>query len=735
MNMKTLSRDLPAGLVVFLVALPLCLGIALASGAPLMSGIISGIIGGIVIGAISGSHTSVSGPAAGLAAVVLGAIQQLGSFEIFLFAVMLAGLIQLLLGMMKMGYIADFFPSNVIKGLLAAIGIVLILKQIPHAIGYDADYEGDFGFFDAVGENTFSSLLHAVEFITPGAVLIAILSLGSLIFWKKTPLRHLAFLPPSLFVVLLGIALSWIFKTWIPVLEIAGNHMVNIPAMDVSSLHTIVVLPNPSYLFRSDIWTIAFTLAIVASLETLLNIEAVDKLDPHKRHSPPNRELIAQGIGNILAGILGGIPVTSVIVRSSVNIQTNNATKASAIIHGTFLVLSIVFLAPMLNMIPLASLAAILLVTGYKLANAELFRTMYNKGKEQFIPFVATVIAIVFTDLLIGVLVGLAISIAFLLFNNFRNPYTKQNYSLHVGDIMRLELPNQVTFLNKASIKETLYEIPNSSNVVIDATSSDFIDHDVLEIIEDFKNTVAIERSIKLNIMGQKSQYQLKDHVQFVQVLNKVTRDALLPREVLQLLKDGNQRFLKGELTNKDFGHQVEITSKQQNPMCVIIGCIDSRTTPEILFDTGLGDILTIRIAGNIINPEIIGSLEIACSKLGAKLIVVKGHSQCGAVALSMNDVQDLSMGTITTKILGVAKKMNAYPLKHDDTDADIIEQVSRQNAVHSVDEILSMSPYLAEKIKNGDLGIVSAYHNISTGVVEFNEPVNSFMRNHHQDR
>jgi carbonic anhydrase len=720
MNIKALKTDIPAGLVVFLVALPLCLGIALASGAPLMSGIISGIIGGIIIGFMSGSKTSVSGPAAGLAAVVLAAIQQLGSFEVFLFAIILAGLMQLALGIAKLGYIADFFPSNVIKGLLAAIGIVLILKQIPHALGYDADPEGEMSFWGAAGENTFSGLLNAFAYISPGAVLIAVLSIAILIFWNKTPLKSITFLPPSLVVVILGIGMSSLYHILMPGFAISTEHMVNIPTIDISALGSFFYMPDISLFMRSDIWTVAITLAIVASLETLLNLEAVDKIDPHKRHSPPNRELIAQGIGNIAAGLFGGIPVTSVIVRSSVNIQTGNETKASAIIHGLLLLLSVLFLAPVMNMIPLASLAAILLVTGYKLANIQLFKSMYEKGTEQFIPFLATVLAIVFTDLLVGVLVGLAISIAFLMISNFRNPYVKQNYTLHVGDVMRLELPNQVTFLNKASIKETLYDVPENMNVVIDATSSDYIDHDIIEIIEDFRVTVAPEKGIRLNILGQKSKYQLKDHVQFVNVLGKEKRDALKPKEVLDLLKKGNQRFVSGELSKKDFSKQMEITSKQQSPMCVIIGCIDSRTTPEILFDAGIGDILTIRIAGNIINREIIGSLEIACSKLGAKLIVVKAHSHCGAVTLAMNDVQEHSMGAVTSKIKKVAESMGAFPLKHDQTDDEVIEKVSMKNAIEGVQEILTLSPYLAEKVQKGELGIVSSYHDISTGEVHF---------------
>jgi len=503
MNIKTLKTDIPAGLVLFLVALPLCLGIALASGAPLMSGIISGIIGGVIIGFMSGSQTSVSGPAAGLATVVLASIQQLGSFETFLFAVILAGLMQLTLGFAKMGYIVDFFPSNIIKGLLAAIGIILILKQIPYAIGYDANLEGDFNFINPTGEITFTRLFHAIDYITPGAIIISIVSLIILLYWQKTPLKNITFLRPSLVVAVTGIVLSGLLYDLAPALIIGQKHMVNIPAIDFSSIGSFYYLPDFSLIARSDIWTVAVTLAVVASLETLLNLEAVDKIDPHKRHSPPNRELIAQGVGNVLAGLFGGIPVTSVIVRSSVNIQTENKTKLSAIFHGVLLLLSVLLFAPIMNMIPLASLAAILLVTGYKLANISLFRSMYVKGIEQFIPFIATVLGIVFTDLLIGLFVGFSISISFLMISRFRKPNLKQNLALRVGEVLRLDLPNQVTFLNKASIKKILHGIPEDKQILIDATSSEYIDPDIIEIIEDFKSTIAVERRIRVNFLGQ----------------------------------------------------------------------------------------------------------------------------------------------------------------------------------------------------------------------------------------
>lgn len=499
---STLKNDIPASIVVFLVALPLCLGVALASGAPLFSGIISGIVGGIVVGLLSKSQTSVSGPAAGLAAVVLASITQLNSFDIFLTAVFIAGALQLGFGLLKGGFIASYVPTNVIKGLLAAIGILLILKQIPHAIGYDKDAEGEFSFIQPDGENTFSELYRMLDFINLGAVVISVVSLFILIIWDKTPLKRYKFFPSSLFVVLLGVALNYLFCTSVPALCIEQSHLVNLPPFDTNDLASYLHFPKLSYLSDYRVYTTAVTIAIVATLETLLNIEAVDKLDPHKRESPPDSELVAQGIGNMTAGLLGGIPITSVIVRSSVNINAGNKTKLSAILHGIFMLISVLVLSPVLNQIPLASLAAILLMTGYKLAKISLFKSMYQKGWSQFIPFMATILAIVFTDLLIGVLIGLAISIFYLLRSNLQNPFTQTTERTPAGKVIKFELSEEVSFLNKAAIKNTLWRLPMYSKVVIDATYSKYIDPDVLEILEDYQNTFAPENDITIDIVG-----------------------------------------------------------------------------------------------------------------------------------------------------------------------------------------------------------------------------------------
>ena len=511
-----LKNDLPSSIVVFLVALPLCLGIALASGAPLLSGVLSGIIGGIVVGFLSQSHTSVSGPAAGLAAVVLAAITDLKIYEVFLLAVCIAGLIQLIAGLAKIGFIANFMPSNVIKGLLAAIGIILILKQIPHAIGFDKDYEGDFSFTQPDGENTFSELLNIFNYFSWGAIIISGLSILAMLVWDKTPLKKIKFLPASLFVVVMGLLLNLFFLKFYPALAINSEHLVNIPKFD--GVNSLITLPDFKSITNYNVWMVALTIAIVASIETLLNLEAVENLDPHKRLASPNRELVAQGIGNMMAGLVGGLPITSVIVRSSVNINAGAATKMSAILHGVFLLLCLLFLSPVINLIPLASLASILILTGYKLAKISLFKDMYRKGWNQFIPFAATVAAIVFTDLLIGVLIGTAISIFYILKANYKNAYHFDQETFQTGDIITMRLSEEVTFLNKASIKETLADFPEGANVVIDASNSTYIDHDVVEVIRDFMDVQAKEKNITAKLTGFKPIYreEVLSHVESI---------------------------------------------------------------------------------------------------------------------------------------------------------------------------------------------------------------------------
>ncbi len=715
-----IKQDLPASIVVFLVALPLCLGVALASGAPLLSGVIAGIIGGLVVGFLSESHVSVSGPAAGLAAVVLSAITQLGNFETFLLAVVLSGIFQFIAGIAKGGFIANYIPSNVIKGLLASIGIILILKQIPHAVGLDRNTEDDFAFIQQDGENTFSELLNIFDYFSLGAIVVSVISLLVLIYWDKTPMKKVKFFPSSLFVVILGVGLNWLFQHLFPSLTISSAHLVNIPKFE--GINSMITLPNFEAITNPHVWLAAFTLAVIASLETLLNLEAVENIDPHKRTASPNKELVAQGVGNILSGLVGGIPITSVIVRSSVNINAGSETKLSAILHGLFLLISVLVLSPILNLIPLASLACILLLTGYKLAKISLFKDMYSRGANQFIPFIATIIAIVFTDLLIGVLIGLAISIFYILKSNYKNPFVLQKEILHIDETIHIELPNQVSFLNKASIKDTLIAIPPNSKVIIDASNSDFIDNDILEIIEDFRNIISIKKEIKLNILGLKKHYQLEDHIGFVNVLDEESQQKMTPVEVLDILKKGNDRFVSGKQAEKYLKHQVNATSFGQNPFAIILSCIDSRTTTEHIFDLGLGDIFSVRIAGNVLNEDILGSMEFGIHKIGVKLIVVLGHTKCGAIIGACDHVQLGNLTTLLDKIKPAIENEKTVLEDRNGSNNIFVNRVSEQNVFHTIERIRKESALVSQYEQEGKIKIVGGMYDVETGKITFYE-------------
>lgn len=504
LTFKYIKHDLPSGLVVFLVALPLCLGIALASGAPLFSGIIAGIVGGTIVAFTSGSALSVSGPAAGLTVIVHGAIHDLGNYQTFLLAVLLAGLIQIALGFLKAGIIGYYFPSNVIKGMLAAIGIILILKQIPHAIGYDIDNEGDFYFVQADGENTFSEIINSINHIHPGAVIIAIISLLILIAWEQQLMKRFAtfkVIPGALIAVIIGVVINeFVFPSFSPDLYLSGDKLVQLPvATSAAGFMNQFTLPDFSAFGNFKVYTTALTIAIIASIESLLSVEATDKLDPHKRNTPTNRELKAQGLGNFFSGLIGGLPLTAVIVRSSANINAGAKTKLSAILHGLCLLLSVIAFAPLLNKIPLSCLAALLLLVGYKLAKISLFKSMYRMGWDQFLPFVVTVIAIQFSDLLTGIAIGMAVSVFFILRINYKRAYSFHKESNEEEHKITIQLAEDVTFLNKGSIVSTLDTLPQNSAVVIDGTKSHFIDVDVLEIIHDFKSTAELKK-IKLEL-------------------------------------------------------------------------------------------------------------------------------------------------------------------------------------------------------------------------------------------
>jgi MFS superfamily sulfate permease-like transporter len=504
---KYIKSDLPASVVVFFVALPLCLGIALASGAPLFSGLISGIIGGVVVGSLSGSKIGVSGPAAGLAAIVLTAIGTLGSYENFLVAVVLGGIIQLTFGVLKAGVIGYYFPSSVIKGMLTGIGIIIILKQIPHFFGYDADPEGDFAFIQMDGENSFSEIINTINYIKPGSALIGFIGLGILLLWDKVLSKKgkiFQIIQGPLVAVAVGI-IFYIITQSNDMLYISKSHLVSVPVPeDASSFLNQFSFPNFAAITNPEIWIVAFTIALVASLETLLCVEATDKLDPHKNVTPTNRELLAQGAGNILSGLVGGLPITQVIVRSSANIQSGGRTKLSAIIHGFLLLISVILIPRLLNMIPLSVLAAILLIVGFKLAKPSLFKTMYNLGWKQSIPFTVTLLGIVFTDLLVGIGLGLGVGIIVILIKSYQN-----SHFLHIEDKsngkhkIKMTFAEEVTFFNKGAILKELDSLPRDTFLELDVRKTRYLDNDIIEILEDF-TVKAQERHIDIKLISER---------------------------------------------------------------------------------------------------------------------------------------------------------------------------------------------------------------------------------------
>lgn len=503
-----IKENFPSGLVVFLVALPLCLGIALASGAPPLSGVIAGIVGGIVVGFISNSNVSVSGPAAGLTAIVLVAITDLGAFELFLCAGIIAGILQLILGFVRAGSISNYFPNNVIEGMLAGIGIIIILKQIPHALGFDNDYEGHESIFDK-GLN-FGYFTELGAAITPGAIIITLVSVAILLAWDHiTVLKRMKLLPGALVAVIAGILLNEFFKMSGSSLAISDKHLVTLPTpSSLEDFKNLITFPDFNGFTNPKVWIAGATIAIVASIETLLCIEASDRLDVRRRITDTNLELKAQGIGNLISSFIGGLPMTSVVVRSSANANAGATSKLSAIIHGVLLLICVLTIPFILNLIPLATLAAVLILVGYKLAKPATFKHFWHNGKYQFIPFVATVLAVVFTDLLKGVGIGLLISVFYILQGNMKRAYYLSKETLDDADEITIKLAEEVSFLNKAAIKKTLKNVKSGSKVIIDAKTTSYITTDVLEMIQDFANVRAKEEDIEVELIGFKTSYR-----------------------------------------------------------------------------------------------------------------------------------------------------------------------------------------------------------------------------------
>jgi MFS superfamily sulfate permease-like transporter len=718
--LSNLKYDLPAGIAVFLIAIPMSLGIALASGAPLFSGLIAGIISGIIVAPLSGSSLGISGATAGIAIIVWAAIDKLG-FNGFLLALVVAGVFQIIMGLSKAGVIAYYFPSSVINGMLSGMGFILFLKQIPHAMGYDRDYEGDTSFFQADSYSSFTELGHMLDFSSPAAVMIALISLAILILWEQPFMKKQRFFQlfqGVLIAILVGTLINQGLQHFYPDLALGGNHLVMIPVLNnASDLLNQLHYPDFSQLNNPAVYLTALTLAVVASLKTLLSVEAVDKMDPYKRVTPTNRELIAQGIGNACSGLLGGLPLAQVIVRSSIGVQSGAKTKATGIICGLLLLFAVIFIPTLINKIPLASLASVLLVVGYKLIRPKSFAIMYKAGMYHFIPFCVTILGMVFTDLLIGLIIGLVAALFSILLENYKSPFYFNES--HIGNKTILKLSEHISFLNKANIQQTLEQLPDHSEVVIDATRSKYIDYDVFEIIENFK-IEAQRKHIKLTIENLRG-FGVLDPVENARALTYDTQQSLTPAKVLALLKEGNERFVNNLESNRNLLEQINDTRQGQFPIAIILSCMDSRTSVELIFDQGLGDVFSARVAGNVINDDILGSMEYACKLAGSKLIVVLGHSHCGAVKGACAHVELDHLSGLLHKIKPAVDAVQAEEAVEVTANHDgLVQKVADKNVQLTVEQIKSKSPVLNAMLKNGEIGIVGGMYNIETGKVQF---------------
>lgn len=710
------SRDLVSGISVFFVAVPLCLGVAHASGAPLVAGLISGVIGGLVVGALSGSALSVSGPAAGLTTIVLAGISASGSYPAFLAAVVLAGLMQILLGALRAGAVSQLFPSPVITGMPASIGLILISKQFPHMVGYDHEWFGASDFHASHGpggedENTFTILAQTAQAFHLGAMLIGISSLAILYIWDRKKMHFTTRLPGSLIAVTFGILVNVLFnKVW-PGLALHPEQLVQIPPLSAD----LFQFPDFQALKLSQTWILALTIAVVASLETLLSLEAIDRLDPHYRHSPPNRELLAQGIGNALAGLVGGLPVTSVVVRSSVNLTSGAASKASTMIHGFLLVLAVVLFGPIINSTPLACLASILVLTGFKLASPSLAKQMLGRGWTQALPFFITTLTVLFTDLLDGIAVGLIVSAAIIL----KNLHRGRGFTVEENGINRkIRFHQEVTFFNKAGLAQALRQLPAGATVELDATGSLTIDRDVVDVVEQFRIRASL-KNIKVIVGG----------IELISSYSEKHQKAL--EESYQRLLASNRRWVQ-ETTRHDpdfFKHHPPVPS----PQFLFIYCSDCQLPAEKITGCEPGSLFVHRNVANLVSPHdvnLLSLLQYSVEILNIPHIVVCGHYGCSGIEAALDDKL---VGLIENWVWPVKAMVKSHleelrgianPLaqKRRITELHILSQVANLKKIESVQRSLKKlgTPRLHAWVFDHETGLIK---DLSPEIVEEVEP------------
>ncbi|MCA8991007.1 MAG: bifunctional SulP family inorganic anion transporter/carbonic anhydrase [Planctomycetaceae bacterium] len=731
---QRLTKDFSAGLVVFFVAVPLCIGLAEVSGAPTyLSGILSGVIGGLVVGYFSSSHTSVSGVAPGLIAVIAIQIHALGTYEAFLLAVVVAGCLQMLLGALQAGRLANYIPTSVVRGLLGAVGLILILKQIPHLLGHDIDAEGELSFRQMDNANTFTEFFSVIQGdVHLGAAVIGILSLVILVAWRNVEYLKNSKIPAPLVVVALGTALVLIFRRLGTGWLLEDSHLVHVPIeKSFSGFLQQFRFPDFTRWHDADIYQAGAIIAAAASLETLVNLDAADEVDPEHRRSSPNHELWAQGIGNVLAGLVGALPVTSSIVRSSVNIQAGGKSKWSTMIHGGLLAISVLLFPAVIDLIPLSCLAAVLLVTGWSLINPRIAADKWKKGLPHFIPFVVTIIAIVFSDLLFGTFLGLIVSLLFVLYTN-SNQRLKSVTERHLsGTVQRIELPNQLSFLDVRVLQQTLDSIPDGSEVLLDARNTNYIDPDVGQFLRDYRRRYAPLKSLNISLIGFGARQGIEDEVLFVDHCSKEIQNQLTPADVLKALREGNLRYRNGEQLTRDAARSRSATATGQYPMAVLLSCIDSRAPTELVFDLGLGDIFSVRVAGNITSPKVLGSMEYSCGVAGAKLVLVMGHTRCGAVTEAVHRLVHSQVNPKTAMcdhlesiVSDIQKAVDRDMLRRiieatPDEQIILIDRVARRNVALVMDSILEQSSVLRGLAESGKIAIVGAIYNVASGEID----------------
>jgi len=722
-----------AAIVVTCVAIPMGMGIALISGAPPMAGIISGAIGGLVVGWLSGSPTSITGPSAGLTLVIGGQLVALGGFETFLLAVVVAGVLQVLFGILKLGWLSSFFPSSVIESLLAAMGILLILKNIPHLLGHDTDPLGDMAFFQPDRKTTLSELLTLVSGeVHRGAMLVGLTTLAVLLGLRAVTKERWLPVPSMLVAILFGVFLSLMVRflggEWV----IDGKHLIQLPTWsDETPRSSMFAFPNWSQFANPAVYLTAGLIALVSSLESLLNLSATDRLDRSDRPSPASRELVALGLGNALAGLIGGIPMSATIERSAVSLQSGSLTKLCGVFQGGILLVAAMALPATFNLVPLSVLAAILIMTGLWLARPMAFIQIWKDGRYQWWPFVVTLVAILTTDLLVGVVVGLCFAVGFILNSNLRRPLRRVMERHVAGEILHIELANQVSFLNRPVIERALRDAPPGTHILLDARNSDYIDPDILSMIRTFANKASVH-GVTVSLRGFRDKYAMDDVIQFVDFTSREIQEKLTPAEVLKILKEGNERFCQDRRLSRDLGRLIKATSAGQHPFAAVLSCIDSRAPVETILDLGVGDVFSARVAGNVTSPKMLGSLEYATAVAGAKLILVLGHTKCGAVhsAVKLADAGKTGYEATGCQHLDSVLQeihpsidLTAYqqiePSAEDQRNG-FIEDVARLNVVRSVQQIVGTSQTIQKLVDEAKLGVVGAIYDVHSGRIEF---------------